>query len=261
MNIITTTFKRIIKPIPKIAGGFISLYIASTICFYSFTMYLNVNNIKTISMPTLLFSIYFIALCFITVLIHKGSAFAIDRILKSKRYFSKHKGFSLLEILLVLAIAAALVIGAFVIYPKIVMSQRITAESKNITAIQAGVQSLYAGRAKLSTLNEQQLIDSKSIPENMLQNGKMINEWKGEVNVQYSGNHGKYNIIYNNVPIEACSKFITAVSGNFVSITIYNSGGSFDIKNKEESFEIDTAKTAAGCSADQSSTIYFSVEK
>ena len=73
---------------------------------------------------------------------------------------------------------------------------------------------------KLSSLNETVLIQSKSVPDNMLQDGKLINEWKGEVTVEYSGNHGKYNIIYNNVPVEACSRFISAVSGNFEIITI-----------------------------------------
>ena len=176
------------------------------------------------------------------------------KLIKNKR---KYKGFSLLEILLVLAVAAGLVIGAFMVYTKVQMSQKIDKESKNITAIQAGVKSLYSGRAKLSSLNETVLIQSKSVPDNMFQDGKLINEWKGEVTVEYSGNHGKYNIIYNNVPVEACSRFISAVSGNFEIITIYNSGGSFDIKNKEENFGIDTEKTAKGCNSDQSSTIYF----
>ena len=45
-------------------------------------------------------------------------------------------------------VAAGLVIGAFMVYPKVQMSQKIDKESKNITAIQAGVKSLYAGRAK-----------------------------------------------------------------------------------------------------------------
>ncbi|HCJ8469485.1 TPA: prepilin-type N-terminal cleavage/methylation domain-containing protein [Escherichia coli] len=47
----------------------------------------------------------------------------------------KCKGFSLLEILLVLAIAAALVIGAFIIYPKIQASVRVDAETKNLATI------------------------------------------------------------------------------------------------------------------------------
>jgi prepilin-type N-terminal cleavage/methylation domain-containing protein len=49
------------------------------------------------------------------------------------------KGFSLLELLLVLGIIAALVVAAFIVYPKVQASQRAQAESNNIATIQAGV--------------------------------------------------------------------------------------------------------------------------
>lgn len=170
----------------------------------------------------------------------------------------RNKGFSLLEILLVLAVAAALVIGAFMLYPKLVASQKIEKESKNITTLQAGVKALYAGRSRLSGLSPTVLIQSKNVPDNMVQDGKLINEWKGEVDIAYQGNHGKYSITYNGVPAEACSKFITGVSGNFVSITIYNGGSGGDVKNDEEGKPLEVAKTASACGSDTVSTIMFS---
>ncbi|WP_413499873.1 type 4 pilus major pilin [Buttiauxella gaviniae] len=179
---------------------------------------------------------------------------SFENLFRSK---AKNKGFSLLEMILVLAVGASLVIAAFMLYPKIQASQRIDKETKNISTIQASIKSLYAGKSRMSGLSSDVLIASNSAPDNMIQSGKLVSEWKGSVNVEYSGNHGKYNIIYDNVPADACSRLITAVAGSFVSITIYNASGSNDVKNLEEGFLIDAIKTANACAGDISSTIYF----
>ena len=42
----------------------------------------------------------------------------------------RRKGFSLLELLLVLGIIAALIVAAFIVYPKVRTSQIVDAESK-----------------------------------------------------------------------------------------------------------------------------------
>lgn len=49
-------------------------------------------------------------------------------LLNNKR--KSKKGFSLLELLLVLGIIAALVVAAFIVYPKVQASQRAQAESR-----------------------------------------------------------------------------------------------------------------------------------
>lgn len=53
------------------------------------------------------------------------------------------KGISLLELVLVLGIISALVVAAFIVYPKVQASQRAQAERNNIATILAGVKSLY----------------------------------------------------------------------------------------------------------------------
>lgn len=63
-----------------------------------------------------------------------------------------NKGFSLLEILLVLAIAAAVVIAAFIIYPKVTAEKTADSESKRVMMIAAAARSLYASKANYSGL-------------------------------------------------------------------------------------------------------------
>lgn len=62
----------------------------------------------------------------------------------------KGKGFSLLELLLVLGVIAALIVGAFIVYPKVRNSQSIDAEAKNIATIRSGILALYASQATIS---------------------------------------------------------------------------------------------------------------
>jgi prepilin-type N-terminal cleavage/methylation domain-containing protein len=78
------------------------------------------------------------------------------------------KGFSLLELLLVLGIIAALVVAAFIVYPKVQASQRAQAESNNIATIQAGVKALYTSASSFTGLTNSVAVQAKIFPDNML---------------------------------------------------------------------------------------------
>ncbi|WP_202195934.1 prepilin-type N-terminal cleavage/methylation domain-containing protein, partial [Pluralibacter gergoviae] len=54
-------------------------------------------------------------------------------------------GFSLLELLLVLGIIAALIVASFLLYPKVRDSRYVDIEAKHIGQIYASVKSVYAG--------------------------------------------------------------------------------------------------------------------
>ena len=77
------------------------------------------------------------------------------------------KGFSLLELLLVMGIIAALIVAAFIVYPKVQASQRSQAESNNIATIQAGVKSLYSSTSNYTGLTTSVAIQSKIFPDNI----------------------------------------------------------------------------------------------
>lgn len=95
------------------------------------------------------------------------------------------KGFSLLELLLVLGIVAALVVAAFIVYPKVQASQRAQAESNNIATIQAGVKALYTSASSFTGLTNTVAVQAKIFPDNMLSGtgntAKPINAFKGNV--------------------------------------------------------------------------------
>ncbi|HGY8314653.1 TPA: type 4 pilus major pilin, partial [Escherichia coli] len=162
------------------------------------------------------------------------------------------KGFSLLELLLVLGIIAALVVAAFIVYPKVQASQRAQAESNNIATIQAGVKALYTSASSFTGLTNSVAVQAKIFPDNMLSgsgsSATPINAFKGNV-VVASADTGpseatgsSFTITYSNVPAAECTKIITAAAGNFYTAGVGTAG---NVKAAGE--VLDVAKTATQC--------------
>lgn len=173
------------------------------------------------------------------------------------------KGFSLLELLLVLGIIAALVVAAFIVYPKVQASQRAQAESNNIATIQAGVKALYTSASSFTGLTNTVAVQAKIFPDNMLSgsgsSASPVNAFKDNVTLASvstgpSGTAGSaFTITYSNVPAAECTKIITAAAGNFYSAGVGTAG---NVKAAGE--VLDVAKTATQCqTGGNSNTLIF----
>ncbi|HID4134371.1 TPA: type 4 pilus major pilin [Pluralibacter gergoviae] len=157
--------------------------------------------------------------------------------MKDTSIVSKKKsnhGFSLLELLLVLGIIAALIVAAFIVYPKVQASQRAQAESNNIATIQTAVKELYASASSFTGLDNTVAVRAKIFLDNMLSgsgtSATPINVFKGKVTVG-SSNWGpsetagsSFTIIYESVPAAECIKIIAAVGGNFYTVGVGSTG-------------------------------------
>lgn len=180
-------------------------------------------------------------------------------ILLKKR--TSKKGFSLLELLLVLGIVAALVVAAFIVYPKVQASQRAQAESNNIATIQAGVKALYTSASSFSGLSTTVAVHAKIFPDNMLSGSgsaaKPINAFKGNVTLAPASTGpssvagSSFTITYNNVPASECAKIVTAAAGNFYIATV----GTKIVK--AAGGMLDVAATATACSDATNNTLVF----
>lgn len=173
------------------------------------------------------------------------------------------KGFSLLELLLVLGIIAALVVAAFIVYPKVQASQRSQAEANNIATIQAGVKALYTSASSFTGLSTTVAVQAKIFPDNMLSGSgtavKPINVFKGNVIVAAAATGpsavagSSFTITYSNVPAAECVKIVTAAAGNFYTTGVGTAGNV-----KAAGGILDVAKTASQCqSGGNSNTLIF----
>lgn len=138
----------------------------------------------------------------------------------------KRRGFSLLELLLVVGIIAALIIGAFIVYPKVQSYRNVKIESNNISTLKAEVSGLYASVAgdipKDANLNSI-MIQAKAVPPSMRFNSlRLRNVWGGDVYVgTYNiANAPSFAIQYNHVPRDECAKLVMQTATGFEQVVV-----------------------------------------
>ena len=148
--------------------------------------------------------------------------------MKKIKNLKKKNGFSLIELLLVLGIIAALAITAFMIYPKVSASNNAQTEATNINTIKASVTSLYSSSPDYTGLDTEVGIKSKIFPDTMINTAgtAAVNTFKGQVTLGTSkespsnATDSSFTITYEDVPSAECVKLVSAVASNFYKITV-----------------------------------------
>lgn len=174
------------------------------------------------------------------------------------RTFNISKGFSLIEMLLVLGVLSVLLIAAFVIYPQVRLSQQTNIEISNILAIRANMETTLGRIGNYTLISATDLTqvanNARVFPETM-NNGNystsnITNVWGGSVNITptTATNAGvaagwAYVIRSRDIPAEACVQMVARTISSFKTIQInYVSGqageninfGNYDLANVTE---------------------------
>jgi prepilin-type N-terminal cleavage/methylation domain-containing protein len=136
----------------------------------------------------------------------------------------KHaQGFSLLELLLVLGVIAALAIAAFIVFPSVQAGNQANTETANLNTIQAGLKGLYTN-GRFTGLNNTSAITARVVPANMVANDftgatPPTNIWGGAVTVaEASTGDTHFEIVYGDVTQAACVKLVPALVSNFEAV-------------------------------------------
>lgn len=170
--------------------------------------------------------------------------------------YKNNQGFSLLEILLVLAVAAAFVVGAFLLLPKAQDGVKADKDIRSIMMFQNEIKRLYTTQTNYNGLSASLLIQTKIAPESMLENpgstsSDILNAFGGKVipGIVTSG----FTLSYGAIPPAACAKIIPAVAGSFYAVMINNA----TVKNTNGGVSMDLANAIAQCNTQQSNTLLF----
>lgn len=158
--------------------------------------------------------------------------------------------------MLVLGIAAALIIAAFVIYPKAQAAQKTTAEVSNLNAIAAGLRGLYSGSSDYSTLSNVTAANAKVFPDAMVSStGAVTNGWGGDVSVNSGGTlyTNGFQIDYSGIPSDSCTKFATSAAPNFSLIYVNGT----QIRNMATKVDLDPAVVSTACSSVTNTVTFF----
>ena len=153
--------------------------------------------------------------------------------------FNKNKGFSLIEVLLVLGFAAVLIAGAFLAYSSVKSSSQVNRTAQNVSMVAAGIKALYANSPDYEGLSNELVINANIAPE----------EWvNGDTLVHGLGSGGSKSIlisptnernrtdgemfrvhVYNSQPnVKQCVALIKTLAPQFDAVWLksgYNAGG------------------------------------
>jgi hypothetical protein len=142
---------------------------------------------------------------------------------------TRRRGVTLIEAVLYISIALALIVGGLVFFQQASLAQRINSAVRNISSIAAETRGLYQQRGNFAGFNHDTLISAGSVPTSLITaTGQMQNEWGGVITAGptagiaqvgtpgaigftpgFAANSGFF-VVYPNVPISACSRLATS---------------------------------------------------
>lgn len=186
------------------------------------------------------------------------------------------RGFSLVELLLVLGVLALLLVAAFVVYPQVRDRNQANQEVSNLKAIQANVRGLFWSKGRYNGLGngrgatagpDRGIANAARVFPPTMNNGdysknaEVRSSWGGNVwvwqrpaVVMQSGSSypaaRTFGVLYEDVPSSICVPLVSAVSGGFVGVSV---SGTEVIKAEG----LDVAAMTVACNANPGGTIMF----
>lgn len=133
------------------------------------------------------------------------------------------KGFSLIEMMIVIALIAVLLGIALIMYFNANSGGRAYNAQSGLLQLQTAVRTINPSPA-YTGINEQILIDSDKAPSNMVSGNTLTNVWGGTVTVGpesiNGGTDNAFSVTYGSVPRNECSTIVASVSQNFAEISV-----------------------------------------
>jgi hypothetical protein len=164
---------------------------------------------------------------------------------------ARKRGVTLIEAVLYISIALALIVGGLVFFQQASRAQRINSAVRNIQILALETRVLYEQRDSFAGFNHGTLVSAGAVPTSLISNaatGEMKNEWGGAITAgpttavvavppagtvgvaqAFAANSGFF-LVYRNVPFQACSrlaaadKFGTAVVGSRIRSVTFGTG-------------------------------------
>lgn len=138
------------------------------------------------------------------------------------------KGFTLVEILLVVGFIAIASIGIYVVYAKVNSAGQANTEARNLDVIRAGIKNLYGANKNYATIKNN-VVNSAGITPDAMNRGtaSIVNTFGGTVTVKPAtigaagavANNG-FEIVYNDVPPDVCAKLAPTAGAQFDTLTV-----------------------------------------
>lgn len=162
-------------------------------------------------------------------------------------------GFSLVEMLLVVVFIALLLAGALAMYNSTRASNSASQMSRDIVALQAGVNALYAGQSDYSGLGNEVLFNAQKIPTTLhYSDGTLTNDDGSTLTVEGDGT--EYTITITNVPKATCLSVLPALNSGWTGVSV----GGNAVKENASEFPVTVDEANTACSQSTQDIVYTS---
>jgi len=136
----------------------------------------------------------------------------------------KSKGFTLIEILLVVGFISLASIGVYTIYNKVQIGNQANQEGRNIDTLRAGIKGLYGASSEYSTITNTVVNQARVTPQSLRSSNPLdvvsiTNSFGGNVTVTPvslgGGVNNGFRITYPRVTADVCVKMVTTTGAQF----------------------------------------------
>ena len=122
---------------------------------------------------------------------------------------TRKRGVTLIEAVLYISIALALIVGGLVFFQQASLAQRTNSAVRNISAIASETRGLFSQQNSFNGLDTSSLINAGAVPTSLINGTDLKNEWGGNIVVASTGGTGVnadngFTVIYPNLPTGAC---------------------------------------------------------
>lgn len=134
----------------------------------------------------------------------------------------KSKGFTLLELLLVVAIVAIALAVLFFLFNKVQSKSTAQTEAQNLVTMAADVKGLFSPQGNFTGINDAVLVQNNVPPTGMVSGNNIVNGWGGAVTVAPAGiRNSQATFRYAGVPTgDSCSAFVQGAQSAFAIINV-----------------------------------------
>lgn len=141
---------------------------------------------------------------------------------------NKARGFTLIEILLVVGFIALAGIGVYVVYNKVQTGNAANTEARNIDTLRAGIKNIYGASVNYNGIQASVLLNGRVVPDNMRNAAgtAIVNSFGGTVTVAAAtfgtgaAADNAFAITFPNVPADVCSKLVTVGGNSFNKVSV-----------------------------------------
>jgi prepilin-type N-terminal cleavage/methylation domain-containing protein len=161
---------------------------------------------------------------------------------------NRKRGMTLMELAMVLAVIAIVVATVMLYYTSANTSRLTTQALGQLAQVQTIVRSLYGGQSSFSGVANDDLIDSKSLPQSMISGATIRHAFNAPITVTPAsaggGANSGFQVVFDDVPQEACVAMLSKDLGRGV----FSAGGPGGSRNQTTGLPFTPAQAAQSCS-------------